>query len=264
MKNPRGSFNEKNKPPIAPKNRPQAADGGLLQLHIQDMRAVDPIPNSWIMLKPADVFVSQSGTIRILLRKNWEAGSADCLKFRCDNEGEKMGAGLDLEKININSSNFENLLFVLRDVNHSNLPDLTPDYFNKTVRYNILCLLGFGAVGSNLHSALPFSHDETSPGEIDLFILCDAKNGKFRDIFRDIDDEKLEEINADLKSTLVKITWARENSRDLYRIVNFEYPGGTPAIAIETITLASEVANNLSFASDLLAELLEEREQIEP
>ena len=254
MKKRRGSFNEKKQPIITLRDAVRPSDSGSIVIHHPELRSADPVPNSWIMLKPGDIVASQSGTIRMLVRKNWQAGRADCLRFRCELEAEKLGASLDLEKIDIDSSNFEHLLFVLRDINRTTAPELSPDHFSKTIRFNALTLLGFGSVGSKLHQALPSPSKTDAPNEVTLALAINATSGQFINIFYAEELQAIENLNE--QALIFFVSWVREPVRKLYRIFRFEYPPGTSALTIETVTLASEVANSLSFASDMLSEYL--------
>lgn len=255
MKRLRGSFSDKNQPIITLRDVVYPSEGGTIKVHEPNLIVADPIPNSWVMLKNGDMFVSKSGTIRMLLRKNWEVARADCLRFKCENHGEKLDAVMDLEKTNIDSSNFQNLIFVVRDTQRGSQVDFTPDLFTKTVRFNVLSLLGFGHVGTKLHELLSRLINNPETTETAFAIQCDAATGRFESV---VDIQDTGEAEIALVNSLklpIAIHWIREQTRGLFRISEFDYPEGTNPVIMETITLSCEIANSLSYSSDILAEL---------
>lgn len=251
MKRVRGSFTDKERSVIVLRDIVVPSDGGSIKISSPWLEPPDPQPNSWIMLKPGDLLISHSGTIRYLLKKNWDIGKAEFLKLKCDNHGQKIGAILDIEKLEINTSNFENLLFVLRAGNHKKHHfEYSSDHFPKSIRFNILTLLGFGDIGSRIHILLTELIGRQSIECISLQIKCDIKSGQFKDIITpSLEVQDSTELEYDKKDLVIEICWERDLKSDTFRIPEFLYPGGTPVLNIETIQLSCEMANILSLAN---------------
>jgi hypothetical protein len=255
MKRLRGSFSEKNQPIITLTEVVDDSLGGTIKTHQPELSKVDPIPTTWLMLKGGDVLVSQSGSIRALLRKDWQSGQAESLRFKCENKDNKLNALLDIEKTLIDSSNFHNLAFVLRDAYRNSVPEFSAQLFSKIVRFNILSLLGFGVVGSKLHHLLSFYNDPNKPSSSASFgFQCESRNGLFENVIDIQDSRKAQETLSKSTKIPIVIHWTREADRGLFRIAEFDYPQGVEAVIIETITLSCEMANVLSYSSDIFSD----------
>lgn len=237
------------------RDQAKPTQSGSIEIAQPSLEELTPLPDSWIMLKPGDLVVSRSGTIRLLLRKIWQSSEAEFLRLKCENQQGKVGASLDIEKLDINESNFENLSFVMRD---TRLPDknrvtLSAQHFSKIVRFNILTLLGFGSVGSKLHILVPALGTKTQEDSLKVRLKADLASGQMYDLVKiDKSPPRKQNEEGPLKTLDLDLFWVKDAQYRIYRILSFVYPSGASAVTLESITLASEIANLFSVASACL------------
>lgn len=244
----RGSFRERNKPLISLRN---LSDEGTIVLPRPDYKIPDPPPNSWVMIKPGDILVSGSGTIRIVLKKKWQEGEVHSLRMSCGEKSGKMEASLEVEKLEIDSSNFEHLSQILRPTfsNDISPSEFKPEFFTRAVRYNILTFLGFGKVGSEIHAALPQKEDKKAPPEFTLTFFLDTSSNLLFDLR--LEEGGVPEGGQNMNWTEIAVKWTRQ-SGNRYIISQFSYLPDTSRAALDTVTIASEVANAIGLTSTAL------------
>ncbi|MCO6431990.1 MAG: hypothetical protein J5J00_14115 [Deltaproteobacteria bacterium] len=233
------------------------AEGGEVLIDPCYLDILTPLPSSWIMLKSGDFLVSRSGTIRMLLRKVWEAGKAECVRLKCDTQDGQISASLDLERMELNSSNFENLFLVVRDASLEPPASalITHAHLTKHVRFNILSLLGFGSIGSKLHVLIPSIGSHSAQSIVTVALLADAASGQFIHIATPLHAGEAQPALSYKKPLLeIAVSWMRDDEKGIFRISHFAYPPGSPALLIESVTLASEFANRISIVSSLIGE----------
>ena len=263
MRKNKGTLRRRPTASTSTKPRAVPAEGGVLEIFDISLAPLTPLPSSWIMMKSGDFLVSQSGTIRVLLRKVWEAGHADCLRLKCENVKGQVTASLDVEKMELNSSNFENLLTVIRDIalHPTNKMEINPVHLNKTVRFNILTLLGFGKIGSQLHVLIPSIGSQAPRSVVKIGMQVDSSNGQFLDFSdRDLSPDKSPLPTSRKPFIELELHWMRDESNKIFRLTGFAYAPGTSAQVLECVTLASELANRISTVSSLIGTLLPARE----
>lgn len=240
----RGSFREKNKPLISLKN---LSDQGTIVIPRVEYKPADPIPSTWIMIKPGDMLISKSGTLRLVLRKNWQEGQVESLRLTCEQQSDKLEASLEVEKMEIDSSNFEHLTSVLRPIFSTDISphEYRPEFFTRSVRYNILTFLGFGSAGGAIYEKLPSAKSRRRPSEIRLTFMMDGRSNLINDLL-DEADYQTTLSDGRLTTLQIEIVWSCQPADRTYRIVEFSYPPGCAATTLETVTLACEIANVFS------------------
>ena len=240
----RGSFRERRKPLISLRN---VSDQGSVVIPKSEYQIVDPIPDTWIMIKPGDILVSHSGTQRLILKKNWQQGEVKSLRITCEEKEQKLEASLEVEKMNLDSSNFDFLKKVLRPNFSSDISphEYRPEFFTRAVRYNILTFLGFGQVGAEIYNLMPSKDSRKIPEQIALLFFMDTSNNILYEVFS-LDDNAAQSAQAKENCIQIEINWKLNPALRCYQINQFYYPPDTNATSLETITLACEVANALS------------------
>lgn len=247
----KGSFRETGKQVISLKN---LSDQGKIVIPKAEYKIADPSPNSWVMIKPADIIISQSGTIRLILRKNWQDGEVESLRITWEHNEERLEASLEVEKMEIDSSNFDYLTTALRPNFAKDVTphDYKPEHFTRAVRYNILTFLGFGKIGYEIHNLMPDKGSRRSPKEFGLVFLMDTASNILYEVFSP-NDASLQTANRKPNTIEVSVLWKKHDSIRSYQISEIAYPPGVSAATLETITLACELANTFSLANELRA-----------
>ena len=241
----KGSIREKSKPIISLKN---LSEDGVIVVPKNAYRHLESLPDSWVSIKPSDILISQSGTIRLVLRKNWQEGEAETLRITWEQHNESLEASLEVEKIDIDSSNFDFLSSALRPVSGDLLKhEYKPAYFTRAVRYNILSFLGFGKIGNSIHSLLPDKNNKRAAKEIILDFLLDKNVNTLTEICNDSEKDKPRQENL----LRVSVKWSLNERIKTYQISEINYPPGVSATTLETLTLASEIANTFSLANEI-------------
>lgn len=144
-------------------------------------------PSSWIEIPLDAVLISESGTVRILLKKNWARTVVHCLRFAIVEQDGHESVTLDVEEININRSNFTKLARAAQAKGPS-LADFDLRNFTRAARLNTLTLLGFGPIGGVLYGKLFSSRNRhgAAPQTFDLIAdprtmeLAGVSEGKSR------------------------------------------------------------------------------------
>jgi hypothetical protein len=244
----KGSIREKSKPIISLKN---LSEKGIIVIPKAEYKIADPVPNSWVMIKPGDIIISASGTIRLILKKNWQEGEVESLRITWEAHDERLEASLEVEKMEIDSSNFDYLNIALRPFFTNEIPphEYKPDFFTRAVRYNILTFLGFGKIGYAIHKLMPTKGDKRAPPKFSLVFILDTANNILIDVYpaNSSEENRQKKINC----VEIAVLWKRLDKIKSYQISDIAYPPGVSASTLETITLASEIANAFSLANEI-------------
>ena len=210
------------------------------------------LPSAWVEMQLNDILVSDSGTVRIFLKKNWARTVVYCLRFAIAADSSHDSVSLDIEEINVNLSDFSHLAKTAHCKN-AGLAESDLRHFTRAVRVNALTLVGFGPVGSEMYSQLLSSKNWRGAQPQQYELAVDLASGEIAGLRR---SGSIRRAQEDAPHCAVTISVPQP---DVPYIQEVSMPKSLPGELLRSLELSARCANTLLVAGLLRREVLERR-----